>query len=295
MDAELNVYIDGDLKPASEATIPVFDHSFLYGDGVFEGIRVYDDLIFKLEEHLDRLYASAKVLDLDIGLSKSELTDAIQQTLRGNPETVTYIRPLVSRGSGPLGIDHTRDIDDSTIVIIPQKRAPKFTMGDDGLNAKVLRTRRTPFEFLESRIKANNYLNNILGKLEVMDTPKVDVGIMLDKDGYVTEACARNVFAVRDEVVQTPQRQNVLNGITRQTVLELADQIGYEIDETRLTPYDFITADEVSLTSTMSEIAWIKRFNDRTIGDGTMGPVTKELLLAYRDLTDDEQQGYVWK
>lgn len=292
MDPELNVYLDGEVVPASEATVSVFDHSFLYGDGVFEGIRVYGDRVFKLDDHLDRLYDSAAALEIDVGMTKGAFREAIVETLRGNPDGVTYLRPIVSRGSGPLGIENTKVIDDPTVVIIPQRRSPKFTEGDDGLELTVVSTRRTPFEHLESRIKSNNYLNNILGKLEVFET-EADDGVMLDRDGYVAELCARNLFCVSDEAVRTPPVHNVLNGITRQTVLELAAELGYETREERLTPHDFYTADEAFVTSTMSEVAWIKSFAGREVGDGEMGPVTRDLFREYRELTETE--GYEWR
>lgn len=292
--SDLQIYVDGDIVPADEATVSVFDHSFLYGDGCFEGIRVYDDRIFALDDHLDRLYDSARMLDIDIPLSAEEFAAAHAEVLRANPDDVTYLRPVVSRGEGPVGIGYSRDLDGPTIVIIPQIREPKYRdeQYEQGLALETLSIRRTPFEHLESRIKSNNYLNNILAKLEVFDGD-ADDGILLDADGYVSEACAGNLFCVNDGVVQTPTRQNVLNGITRQTVLDLAGDAGIEASEERLTPYDFITADEAFLTSTMSEIAPVTSVDGRTVDDGSPGPVTRELTSQYREYA--ASHGYEWR
>ncbi len=292
--SELQIYVDGDVVPADEATVSVFDHSFLYGDGCFEGIRVYDDRIFALDEHLDRLYDSARMLDIDIPLTKPEFAEAHAEVLRANPDDVTYLRPVVSRGEGPVGIGYSRDLDGPTIVIIPQIREPKYRdeQYEAGLSLETLSIRRTPFEHLESRIKSNNYLNNILAKLEVFDGD-ADDGVLLDADGYVAEACAGNLFCVDDGVLQTPTRQNVLNGITRQTVLGLADDAGIETSEERLTPYDFVTADEAFLTSTMSEIAPVTSVDGRTVADGSPGPITRELTSLYRDYASSH--GHQWR
>lgn len=293
MDDDLRVYLNGEIVPAAEATVPVFDHSFLYGDGVFEGIRVYDDRVFKLDEHLDRLYDSAKMLKLDVGLDREEMKEAVADTLRANPETVTYLRPVVSRGTGPVGIAYTDEITEPTVAIIPQIREAKYTgRRGQGLDLITLSTRRTAFEHLESRIKSNNYINNVLGKLEVFDAD-ADDGLMLDRDGYVAEACAGNPFCVHGDAVLTPPRANVLDGITRRTVLGLAADAGYETREEPLTPYDFVTADEAFITSTMTEIEHIASLDGRQVGDGELGPVTGELIDAYRELTRTE--GFRWR
>ena len=293
MTDELTVYLDGELVPASEAKVSVYDHSFLYGDGAFEGIRVYDDMVFKLDQHLERLLRSLMILKIDVEMTKSDFRNAIVEVLEANPDSVTYLRPLVSRGPGPLGISNT-DKTEPTVVIIPVVRTPKYEddQYSEGLELKTLPIRRTPFEYVDSRIKSNNYLNNILGKLEVYESG-VDGGIMLDKDGYVAELCAGNIFAVRGEAVLTPPPANVLNGITRQTVLDLADDAGYETGERPLTLYDFVTADEAFVTGTMTEIAWIESIDSRPIGDGERGTVTADLHERFGEITDTE--GFRWR
>lgn len=292
--SELNVYVDGDVVPASEASVSVFDHSFLYGDGVFEGIRVYGDRIFELEAHLERLYDSAKMVKIDVGLTMAEFKEAHARVVRENPDTVTYLRPVVSRGEGPVGIGYSEDLDGPTVVIIPQERTPKYrdSQYEAGLSLETVSIRRTPFEHLESRIKSNNYLNNILAKLEVFEGD-ADDGVLLDEHGYVAEACAGNLFCVRDGVLSTPSRQNVLDGITRRTVLELAAEAGIECREERLTPYDFVTADEAFLTSTMTEIAPVTSVDGRPVADGDPGPVTRKITDLYRESATST--GYNWR
>lgn len=292
--AELRIYVDGEIVPEDEATVSVFDHSFLYGDGVFEGIRVYDNRIFALEDHLERLEKSARMVDIDLPLSRAEFREAHAEVLRANPDGVTYLRPVVSRGEGPVGIGYSRELEGPTVVIIPQIRDPKYRdeQYERGLALATLSIRRTPFEHLESRIKSNNYLNNILAKLEVFDGD-ADDGILLDEHGYVAEACAGNLFCVQDEILKTPTRQNVLDGITRQTVLELAASEDIETSEERLTPYDFITADEAFLTSTMTEIAPVTSVDGRTVADGSPGPVTREVTGVYREYAS--ARGYEWR
>lgn len=292
--AELSIYVDGEIVPEDEATVSVFDHSFLYGDGVFEGIRVYGDRIFALDAHLNRLENSARMADIDLPLTRDEFKEAHADVLRANPDGVTYLRPVVSRGEGPVGISYSRELEGPTVVIIPQIRDPKYRdeQYERGLSLETVSIRRTPFEHLESRIKSNNYLNNILAKLEVFESD-ADDGILLDEHGNVAEACAGNLFCVQDGVLLTPTRQNVLNGITRQTVLELADGEGIETREERLTPYDFITADEAFLTSTMSEIAPVTSINGRTVADGSPGPITREVTEVYRDYASS--RGHEWR
>ncbi|MFB6310244.1 MAG: branched-chain-amino-acid transaminase [Salinirussus sp.] len=292
--ATLQIYIDGEIVPEDDATISVFDHSFLYGDGVFEGIRVYDNRIFKLDAHLERLEHSARMVDIDLPLSRAAFKEAHAEVLQANPDGVTYLRPVISRGEGPVGIGYSRELEGPRIVIIPQIREPKYRdeQYEEGLALETLSIRRTPFEHLESRIKSNNYLNNILAKLEVFDGD-ADDGILLDEHGYVAEACAGNLFCVQDDVLKTPTRQNVLNGITRQTVLELADEEDIETREERLTPYDFVTADEAFLTSTMTEIAPITSVDGKTVGDGTPGPITRAVTEVYREYASSH--GYEWR
>ncbi len=283
------VYLNGQVVPEEEARVSVWDHGFLYGDGVFEGIRIDDGRIFRLREHVERLYRSAHMLRIRIPLTIEEMEDAIGETARANGMRDGYLRPIVTRGIGALGIEATKDMTDTTVAVIPQARR-KF---DDrvrfevGLKAKVLSVRRTPPESLDPRIKCCNYLNHILGKLEQWDSG-ADSGIMLDIHGRVSEGTAENVFCVRNGVLMTPPPDNTLDGITRQTVLSLAPSVGVEANERALTVYDLYTADEVFASGTLTELVPLTTIDGRQIGTGRPGPVTLRFLEALRQVMRDE-------
>jgi branched-chain amino acid aminotransferase len=272
------VYVNGKFVPAAEATVSVFDRSFVYGDGVFEGIEVENGGIFKLDAHVDRLYRSAAFLRIAIPIPKSEMQAAIVEVVRRSELRDGYVRPLVSRGAGPLGLERVAELGPPTVVVMPQHRPRKEART---YRAVILATRRTPAQCLDPRVKSNNYLNNVLGKFEQLDAG-ADAGIFLDVDGFVSECCGENVFAVRDGRVATPPATRTLDGITRQTVIALARDAGIGVAETEMTRYDLYSADEVFLTATLSGIGYIVQIDGRPIGDSEPGPVSRRLYELYR-------------
>jgi branched-chain amino acid aminotransferase len=290
--SELTVYMNGDFVSESQARISVLDHSFLYGDGVFEGISVDGGRIYKLEEHVSRLEASALYLRIVPPLTHEQMVEAIARVVAVNDLRDGYVRPILTRGTGPMGIDATRTITEPNLVIIPQVR-PRLSDEqrlDVGLGAKVAGLRRTPPDCLDPRVKSNNYLNLILAKFEAWDAG-VDVAILLDTAGYVAETAGQNIFVVRDGALITPPVYGVLAGITRQTILTLQGESGEPALEQPLTLYDLFTADEVFVTATLIEVAAITSIDGRRIGAGTAGPVTRDLLGRLRQAM--QQDGYV--
>ena len=285
------IYFNGNFVRARDAAISVFDHGFLYGDGAFEGIRIDNGGIFRLREHVARLFMSLHYLRIPMILTQEEVAEAVKETARRNDLADGYLRPLVTRGVGPLGIETSKSISEPTFVIIPQARR-KF---DDevrtktGLKAKVVSVRRTPSESVDSRIKSCNYINNILGKFEQWDAG-ADAGIMLSTDGYVSEGCSENIFCVSQGSVKTPPVTRVLDGITRRAVMQLAHDRGYAVSETDLTVYDLYNADEVFVTGTLTEVVPLTTIDGRKIGDGTAGPITRTLLAALRELMAEEAE-----
>jgi branched-chain amino acid aminotransferase len=277
--ADLLVHVNGTLVPEPQAKISVFDHGFVYGDGVFEGIQVDGGVIYDLDEHVARLYRSAQYLGFAIPIAPEAMRAAIVEVARRNGLRDGYLRPLVTRGQGPLGLERMNELSPPNVVIIPQVREAR---GERRLRATVVSTRRTPPQCLEPRVKSNNYLNNILGKLEQFRAG-VDVGIMLAVDGYVAEACGENVFAVRDGHAWTPPATRSLEGITRGNVLRLMAEAGVPGGERDLTPYDLALADELFITATMTGIAYVVELDGRPIGDGEPGPISRDLARRLRD------------
>ena len=274
----LCVYLNGKFVPAAEATVSVFDRSFVYGDGVFEGIEVENGGIFKLDAHVDRLYRSAVFLRIAIPMSKDEMREAIIEVVKRSDLRNGYVRPLVSRGAGPLGLERVAELGPPTVVVMPQHRPPKEARS---YRAVILATRRNPAQCLDPRVKSNNYLNNILGKFEQVDAG-ADAGIFLDVDGFVSECCGENLFSVREGRIATPPATRTLDGITRQTVIALAGEAGIPVAECEMTRYDLYTADELFLTATLSGIGYIVEVDGRRIGSGEPGPVSRQLYALYR-------------
>ena len=274
----LCVYLNGKFVPAAEATVSVFDRSFVYGDGVFEGIEVENGGIFKLDAHVDRLYRSAVFLRIAIPMSKDEMRETIIEVVRRSDLRNGYVRPLVSRGAGPLGLERVAELGPPTVVVMPQHRPPKEARS---YRAVILATRRNPAQCLDPRVKSNNYLNNVLGKLEQMDAG-ADAGIFLDVDGFVSECCGENLFSVREGRIATPPATRTLDGITRQTVIALAGEAGIPVAECEMTRYDLYTADELFLTATLSGIGYIVEVDGRRIGSREPGPVSRQLYALYR-------------
>ena len=282
------VYINGELVPESEAKISVFDHGFLYGDGVFEGIRAYKGVVFKLREHLERLYDSAKFLRIKIPMSKEDLMEVILETVRRNGLSDCYIRVVITRGVGDLGLD-PRKCEKPSIIIIARPMAP--LLGKRSVSLIISSVRRDGVDATNHQAKSLNYLNNILAKLEAINAG-ADDAVMLDSRGFVSEATGENIFIVKDERIMTPPpTSGILSGITRDCVIELARRLGYEVVERELTPFELLTADEVFLTGTAAEIVPVESVNGRKIGERVPGPITERLIREFEKLKGDPSQG----
>ncbi len=282
MGQEPLIYINGEFYPKSEAKIPVYDHGFLYGDGVFEGIRAYDGVVFKLREHIDRLYASAKAIILEIPMSKEEMIDAVLKTLRKNGLKDAYIRLVVTRGVGDLGLD-PRKCGKPNVIIIAEpilalyKKEAKLK----GLSLIISSVRRDRVDATTHQIKSLNYLNSILAKIEAI-AAGADDAIMLDDRGFVAETSSTNIFLVKDgKVITPPSSTGALPGVTRNFVMELAKKLGYPVEERDVTPFELLTADEVFMTGTGAGIVPVTRIAGRTIGDGKAGRTTLRLMEEF--------------
>jgi len=284
-----SVYVNGKFVPRSEAKVSVFDRGYLYGDGVFEGIRGYNGRIFRLDQHLERLYRGAKAITLDIPLTPEELKDVIIETVRHNELRDCYIRVVVSRGEGDLGLNPMNCHTPATIVVIVSHIAlyPQEVY-EQGLDLVTCTTRRNLLTALNPEIKSLNYLNNILARIEVVRAGAHE-GLMLNHLGFVAEATGDNVFIVRGGVLRTPPAHTgILEGITRQVVLELAEEMGLPAREEEMTLYEVYTADECFLTGTAAEIVPVARTDGRIIGDGKPGPITKRLRERFEEVTVTE-------
>lgn len=276
------MYVDGKFVPQSEAKISVFDHGLLYGDGVFEGIRAYNGRIFKLDQHVNRLFHSAKAIDLKIPYTKEEMANIILESCRKNDIHDGYLRPVITRGPGDLGLDPRKCKRGPSVVVIAQPGIALFK-GDKGLRMTTSSYRRVPPQSLSPSIKSLNYLNNIMAKVEA-NQYGADEALLLDIHGYVSEASAENFFIVKNHTVITPWSSTNLPGVTRETVLELAPQLGLKPEERLFALYDVWAADEAFLTGTAAEIGPVVELDGRQIGDGKPGPVTKSIMKAFRDL-----------
>lgn len=281
------IYIDGRFVPREEARLSVFDHGFLYGDGVFEGIRAYNGRVFRLREHLDRLYDSARAIDLAIPVTKEEMTGIILETLRKNKLKNGYIRPIVTRGVGDLGLDPRKCPKPSIFVIAVEWGAMYGDLYEKGLKAITVSVRRNPAEALPPNIKSLNYLNNILGKIEA-NYKGGDEAIFFDTNGNLSEGSGDNIFVVKNGAIYTPPTLNNLRGITRAVVIELARSLGISLFEQDLGYYDLYAADEVFVTGTAAEVAPIVLIDGRAIGIGKPGPVTRQLMVSFRSVTETE-------
>ncbi len=278
------VYVDGKLVPKAEATVSVFDHGFLYGDGVFEGIRVYNGNVFRLDEHIDRLYESAKTIALDIPLTPEEMTRAIMDTVSANGLKDVYIRLVVSRGKGDLGIDPDKCPKATVIIIVDKIVLYPEEFYETGISLVTASVRRIPSQCLDPRIKSLNYLNNILAKIEAKKAG-VPEAVMLNQNGRVAECTADNIFIVKNGTVATPDlMEGALGGITRKAVLGLAKKAGFKTMTMMMGLHDLYNADECFLTGTGAEIVPVVSIDGRTIGTGRPGKTTVDLLGRYRKL-----------
>lgn len=286
----MRIYLDGALVGRDEARVSVFDHGLLYGDGVFEGIRVYNRRVFRLEAHLDRLYASARAIALTIPLDPRQMTEAVEQTVRANSRDDAYIRLIVTRGAGELGIDPRTCPKPGVIIIVGDVHVYPREMYSTGIRLVTAATRQAPPGTIDSRIKSLNYLKNILGKLEAQQAGAHEA-ILLNEQGYVAECTADNLFVVRAGRLLTPSAEDgALDGITRAAVLSLAGEAGIDAREQRLTRYDVHTAEECFVTGTGAEVMPVVMVDGRPIGDGTPGPLTRRLAQAFTALARAEGQ-----
>ncbi|MGE5590334.1 MAG: branched-chain-amino-acid transaminase [Bacillota bacterium] len=280
----MEVYVNGSFFPKEKATVSVFDHGYLYGDGVFEGIRAYNGRVFKLDEHVRRLYNSAKVIQLPIPIPPEEMGRVIVEAMRRNQLRDAYIRPVVSRGAGDLGLDPRRCPRPTVVVISDTIQVYPKELYESGMKVVTVPTRRNLNEATSPRIKSLNYLNNIMAKLEGNHLGYPEV-VMLNAEGYVAEGTADNIFIVRDGALITPPvTAGILQGITRDTVMDLARQVGIPVREELFTRYDLYTAEECFLTGTGAEIIAVNECDGRAIGDGRPGPVARSLIAAYHEL-----------
>ncbi|HWI50781.1 MAG TPA: branched-chain-amino-acid transaminase [Symbiobacteriaceae bacterium] len=284
----MQVYIDGKFYPKEEAKISVFDHGFLYGDGVFEGIRAYNGRVYKLTEHLDRLYASAKSLWLEIPISQSEMEQVVLESCRLNNLRDAYIRLVVSRGYGDLGLD-PRKCHGATVVCIADTISlypPEvYTVG---MKVISVGTRRNPVDTLSPQVKSLNYLTGIMAKISAITLGYPEV-IMLNSQGYVCEGTGDNIFIVKKgKLITPPAYLGILPGITRESVMTMAANMGYPVEENVFTLHDVYTADECFLTGTAAEVIPVIQADGRTIGDGKPGAMTTRLIAKFRESTQSE-------
>jgi branched-chain amino acid aminotransferase len=278
------IFMNDRLVPENEARVSVFDHGLLYGDGVFEGLRSYSGRVFRLDAHLDRLWASAKAICLDIPLSKETVAKAVNDTLAANRLTDGYVRLVVTRGAGSLGLDPNRTSHPQVIVIADTIALYPAEFYEKGLRIVTAATQRVHSAALSPRIKSLNYLNNIMAKLEGLRAGCVEA-LMLNHKGEVAECTGDNVFVVRSGVLLTPPPDaGILEGITRNAVMELAHKAGIDCREATLTRHDLYTADECFLTGTAAEVIPVVDVDGRTIGTGTPGPITARLIHDFHTL-----------
>ena len=285
---EPRVYIDGQLYPKSEAKISVFDHGLLYGDGVFEGIRVYSGRIFRFRQHIDRLYESALSIGLEVPLARERLERAVVDTVRTNGFREAYIRLVATRGVGDLGLDPGKCGKGSVIIIVDKIQLYPEKLYREGIKVITAATRRVSPDMLSPKCKSLNYLNNILAKMEA-NQAGCSESLMLNAQGLVSECTADNIFIVRGGELFTPAPEHgILLGITRAVTLEIARNLGIRVHELPLTRHDIYAADECFLTGTGAELVPVIALDERRIGGGKPGPVTGKLLGEFRKLRESE-------
>jgi branched-chain amino acid aminotransferase len=278
------VWINGKLFDKAEAKVSVYDHGFLYGDGIFEGIRIYGSKVFRLREHIDRLYESARHILLDIPLDREQMTQAVLDAVKANAKQDGYIRLVVTRGAGTLGLDPQKCSDPQVIIIVDDIRLYPAELYDKGLRVVTASVIRNHPNALNPRIKSLNYLNNILARIEA-DRAGCQEAIMLNHNGEVAECTADNIFLVKHGTLRTPHlAAGILEGITRNLVMSLAREAKVPVQEMPLTRHDVYSADEAFLTGTGAEIAPIAECDGRPIGNGKPGPITRQLRERFHQL-----------
>lgn len=279
------IYINGTLVPKDDAKISVYDHGLLYGDGVFEGIRVYGNNVFLLAEHVERLYESALAIRLQIPISPQEMIDAVNETVAANGLDDGYVRLVVTRGAGTLGLDIRKTSNPQVIIIADTITLYPPEIYEKGMELITASTIRNHPQALSPRIKSLNYLNNILAKIEGTDAGTVEA-LMMNHKGEVAECTGDNIFIVKDGSIKTPSTDaGILEGITRNAVINLARESGITVDETTLSRHDIYVAEECFLTGTAAEVIAVVSLDGRTIGSGKPGPITQNLLEQFQKLT----------
>jgi len=286
------VYVDGEYRPKGEAKISVYDHGLLYGDGVFEGIRAYSGTVFRLREHIDRLFEGLRVIRVNIPLTKEQLMNAIVETLRRNNLADAYIRLVVTRGRGNLGLD-PRSSPKPCIIIMTEPVLPAHgkEAREKGVTAVISSLRRDMVDGTSHEVKSLNYIQSVLSKFQAIDSGADEV-VMLDHRGMVSEFHGSNLFIIKQGIIQTPtSAAGILHGVTRARVMKLAEELGYEVRERDITPYELMTADEVFLTGTMAEVVPVVKIHGVSIAEGKPGPVTKEIIRAFQRIIQDPKEG----
>ena len=283
----MKVYIDGELVKKEDAKISVFDHGLLYGDGIFEGIRAYNNRVFRLKEHLERLWSSAKSINLTISITQKEMEKAVIKTFLANKLSDAYVRLIVTRGCGDLGLDPNKCNAPTSIIIIADNISlyPK-EIYEKGMEVVTVSTRRIMQDSLSPNIKSLNYLNNILAKIQATRSGAMEA-IMLNSQGYVAECTGDNIFIVKnDNLLTPPSSEGALMGITREAIIELAkNKLKIPVKQERITLYDVYTAGECFLTGTAAEVVPVVNVDSRQIGDGKPGEITLKLMKEFKSLT----------
>jgi branched-chain amino acid aminotransferase len=279
-----NIYLNGEIVPEDQAQISVFDHGYLYGDGIFEGIRAYNGRVFMLDQHIKRLYQSAKTIMLDIPLNKKEMETAILKTIRANELEDAYIRVVVSRGVGDLGLDPRKCPEPTIVIIASAIQLYPEELYETGLKLVTVPTRRNGAEMVNPRIKSLNYLNNIMARIEA-NMQNAPEAIILNSDGYVAECTGDNIFIIEEAKLYTPPKYaGILKGTKREVVLEIAAEMGLEIKEELFTRHDLFNAEECFLSGTAAEVIPVVEVDGRTIADGNVGQRTKDLIAKFRKI-----------
>src|SRR4030081_3794636 len=279
------IFIDGKFYSQADAKISVFDHGLLYGDGIFEGIRFYNGRVFRLEEHIDRLWDSARSICLEIPMSKTEMTEALLETIRQNDLRDGYIRQIVTRGVGNLGLNPAQCKRPSVIIIVAQIALYSEAVYQNGLTVVTCATRRTSPGALNPAVKSLNYLNNVMARIEA-NLAGADEALMLNDAGNVAECTADNIFVIkRGQIFTPPISAGALRGITRSVVFEIAGELGMKITEADITRHDVFIADEAFLTGTAAEIIPVVKADGRPIGTGKPGPITMRAIGRFREIT----------
>ena len=282
---QLQIYIDGKFYAEADAKVSVFDHGLLYGDGIFEGIRFYNGRVFRLEEHLERLWDSARSICLEIPMSKREMTEALLETIRQNDLRDGYIRLIVTRGVGNLGLNPAQCKRPSVIIIATTIALYPREVYENGLTVVTCATRRTNPGALNPAVKSLNYLNNVMARIEA-NLAGADEALMLNDAGNVAECTADNIFVVkRGQIFTPPIAAGALRGITRLVVFEMAAELGIKVTETDITRHDVFIADECFLTGTAAEIIPVIKADGRPIGNGKPGPISARMIARFRELT----------